>query len=101
VPTRGAGPVGITATHDAVWFMEILAGRLGRVPIDGPIQELALPDRESRPHALIPGQADGVCVSLWGSSRVAHVSDEGEVAELELPPASEPHGLTIGPDNAL
>jgi virginiamycin B lyase len=101
LPTRDAGPVGICATHDAVWFTEILAGQLGRVTPDGPVQELPLPDRESRPHAVIPGQADGVWVTLWGADRVAHVSDQGELAELALPPGSEPHGLVVGADGAL
>jgi virginiamycin B lyase len=100
VPTRGAGPVGITATHDALWFTEILAGRIGRIADEAPIQELEL-DPESRPHAVIAAQADGVWVSLWGSGQIAHISDVGEIATLDLPPGSEPHGLAIGPDGAL
>ena len=101
VPTRGAGPVGIAATHDAVWFTEILAGRIGRIADEAPIQELALDDAESKPHAIIPAQADGVWVSLWGADQIAHISDEGEIATLDLPPGSEPHGMAIGPDQAL
>ena len=68
---------------------------------DGTIQELALPDREAKPHAVIAAQADGVWVSLWGSGAIAHVSDDGEIAELPLPAGSEPHGLAIGPDDVL
>ena len=101
IPTRGAGPVGIAATHDALWFTEILAGQLGRIADEAPIQELALDDPESKPHAMIAAQADGVWVSLWGADQIAHVSDEGEVATLDLPPGSEPHGMAIGPDGAL
>ena len=101
MPTPRSGPVGIAATHDAVWFTEILAGRIGRIPVGGAIEELELPDPESRPHAVIAAQADGVWVSLWASARVAHISDEGEIAELELPAGSEPHGLAIGPDDGL
>jgi virginiamycin B lyase len=93
--------VGIAATHDAVWFTELLAGQIGRIADEAPIQELALPDREARPHAIIAAQADGVWVSLWASARIAHISDDGEIAELALTEASEPHGLAIGPDGAL
>jgi len=32
---------------------------------------------------------------------IAHVSDEGEVATIDLPQGSEPHGMAIGPDDAL
>jgi virginiamycin B lyase len=100
-PTRAAGPVGIAATHDALWFTEILAGRIGRIADEAPIQELALDDPEAKPHAVIPAQADGVWVSLWGADQIAHVSDEGEVATIDLPAGSEPHGMAIGPDEAL
>jgi virginiamycin B lyase len=100
-PTRGAGPVGIAATHDALWFTELIAARIGRIADEAPIQELALEDPGSRPHAVIAAQADGVWVSLWGSNQIAHVSDEGEVATIDLPAGSEPHGLAIGPEDAL
>ena len=62
---------------------------------------MPLDDREAKPHAVIAAQSDGVWVSLWGSDQIAHISDDGELAELPLPPASEPHGLVIGPDDAL
>ena len=97
-PTPRSGPVGIAATHDAVWFTEILAGQLGRIPMDDAIQELPLGD-EAKPHAVIPAQADGVFVSLWGAGEVAHVSFDGEVATI--PAGEEPHGLAIGPDDGL
>ena len=101
VPTRGSGPVGIAATHDALWFTEVLAGRIGRIADEAPIQELALDDPESKPHAIIAAQSDGVWVSLWGADQIAHISDEGEIATLDLPPGSEPHGMAIGSDDAL
>jgi virginiamycin B lyase len=101
LPTRGAGPVGICATHDALWFTELLASRIGRIADEAPIQELALENPEAKPHAVIPAQSDGVWVSLWGADQIAHVSDEGEVATIDLPAGSEPHGMAVGPDGAL
>jgi virginiamycin B lyase len=99
VPTRGAGPVGIAATHDdTVWFAAILADKLGRIPTDDAIQELDLP---GKPHALVAEPTGGVWVSLWGSDQVARVSADGEVVTIDLPAGSEPHGLAIGRDGAL
>ena len=99
--TPNAGPVGIAATHDgAVWFTEILADKLGRIPEGRPIEELPLPEG-SKPHAVIAAQSDGVWVSLWGANAIAHVSGDGEFAQIDLPPESEPHGLAIGPDGSL
>jgi virginiamycin B lyase len=99
LPTAAAGPVGIAKTHDdAIWFTEILAERLGRIPMDEAIQEIDLP---GKPHAVVADPADGVWVSLWGSSQLARVSADGEIVTIDLPPGSEPHGLAIGPEGAL
>ena len=99
LPTAGAGPVGIAATHDdALWFTEILADKLGRIPMDEPIQEMELP---GKPHDVVADPDDGVWVSLWGANQIARVSGDGaEVVTIDLPPGSEPHGLAIGPDGA-
>ena len=84
-PTRGAGPVGIAATHDALWFTEILAGRIGRIADEAPIQELAArePGREAArgdPRAVRRRVGEPV-----GRDQIAHVSDDGEIATLDLP----------------
>ena len=96
LPTAAAGPVGIAATHDdAVWFTEILADKIGRIPMDEAIQEMDLP---GKPHAVVADHDDGVWVSLWGADQIARVSGDGsEVVTIDLPPGSEPHGLAIGP----
>ena len=83
-----------------MWFTEILADKLGRIPEGGPIEELPLPEG-SKPHAVIAAQSDGVWVSLWGANAIAHVSGDGEYAQIDLPPGSEPHGLALGPDGNL
>ena len=59
----------------------------GRIPEDGPIEELPLPEG-SKPHAVIAAQSDGVWVSLWGANAIAHVSGDGEFAQIDLPPGS-------------
>ena len=93
LPTPNAGPSGITATHDdAVWFTEIRAEKLGRIPMGDAIQEIDLP---GKPHAVVADGADGVWVSLCGSDQLARVTGDGEITTFDLPPGSEPHGLAI------
>lgn len=41
LPTPAAGPVGVTATPDAVWFVEIGTSQVGRISPDGRIHEFA------------------------------------------------------------
>src|SRR5256885_359339 len=43
LPTPAAGPVGISAGPDGVWFTELLASRAGRIGVDGSIEEFVLP----------------------------------------------------------
>ena len=74
---------------------------MGRISTDGDIREFALPDRTARPHAVIADPHDGCWFSQWGNSSIARVTADGHVREIAFPAASEPHGLTIGPDDAL
>ena len=73
-----------SATHDdAVWFTEILADKLGRIPMDDAIQEMDLP---GKPHAVVADPDDGVWVSLWGADQIARVSGDGtEIVTIDLP----------------
>jgi virginiamycin B lyase len=86
-----SSPTAITATHDAVWFTA--EGRLGRIPMDDPLQELEL----DNVGLVVPAQADGVWVGVPGA--VAHVAFDGDLAMLPL--GEDPRGLAIGPDEAL
>jgi virginiamycin B lyase len=101
LPTPKAGPVGIAATPDAVWFVEILAGQIGRIDPAGSLREFPLPDRDARPHAIAADPAGGCWFTEWAADRVGHISEAGEFEHLTLPPGSEPHGLTVGADGAV
>jgi virginiamycin B lyase len=100
--TPNAGPVGIATTGDGIAFVEILAGQLGRIGVDGRIVELPLPDRGARPHAVtVDAAGTGCWVSQWGTSSLLHVNAVGEFREVSLPDGSEPHGIALGSDGAL
>jgi virginiamycin B lyase len=91
--------VGIAATHDdAVWFTEIRAGQLGRIPMNDAIQELDLP---GKPHAVVADPDDGVWVSLWEADQIARVTNDGDVVTFDLPAGSEPHGMAIDHEGAV
>jgi virginiamycin B lyase len=101
LPTPDAGPVGIAAAVDTIWFVEIVAGQVGCIGLDGTIREFALRDRAARPHAIVADSAGGCWLSQWGNSSVARVTGDGDLREIALPAGSEPHGLAIGSDGAL
>ncbi|GLZ76689.1 virginiamycin B lyase [Actinorhabdospora filicis] len=101
LPTASAGPVGVTIGPDgAAWFVALLAGIAGRVDADGTVTEIPLPDRGSKPHAIV---SDGTClwISLWGADALAHLTVDGEVTTHPLTAGSEPHGLAVAPDGAI
>jgi virginiamycin B lyase len=85
-----------------MWFVEIGAGQVGRITPDGKLDEFALPDRTSRPHA-IAADADGNCwFTEWGANRIGRITPDGHIHVHDLPsPASEPHGIAQGPDGAM
>jgi virginiamycin B lyase len=68
--------VGISAGRDWVWFVEILAGQVGRIDADGKIEEFLLPDRSAKPSGAV-------------------------VDQVAFGKGTEPHGLTVTPDGNL
>lgn len=107
LPTPDAGPVGITVGDDgAAWFCEILAGAIGRVDRRGSVREFPLPDRASKPHAIVADPAGGGCwFTLWGSDQLGRIALDGVVTEpfVDLAPSGhrEPHGLAVDPDGTV
>jgi virginiamycin B lyase len=101
LPTPDAGPVGIAAGPDAVWFVEIAAGQIVSIDASGHIRELPLPDRNARPHAIVADPGGGFWFTEWAAARVGHIAPNGEIHHVAVPQDSEPHGLAIGPDHAL
>lgn len=86
----------------ALWFVEIAAGQIGKISVDGGITEFPLPDRTAKPHAIAAASTGDCWFTEWGANRIGHITDSGEIAEYSLPsPSSEPHGITLGPDGAL
>jgi virginiamycin B lyase len=63
LPTPDAGPVGIAAIADAIWFVEIAAGQAGHIGPDGEVREIALP-ASSEPHGLTIGPDGALWVAL-------------------------------------
>ncbi|GAA4846548.1 virginiamycin B lyase [Actinomycetospora corticicola] len=93
LPDAGCGPVGIAADGDGLWFVEILAGRVGRLDLDGRLTEHDLPDRGAKPHDVV-AVAGGCVASLWGASGLARVTSDGSVHALDgFEPDDHPHGL--------
>ena len=94
--------MGITNDGSALWFVEIAAGQIGRISTDGEIEEIPLPDRTAKPHAIAAASAGDCWLTEWGANRIGHITVTGEIVEYDLPsPSSEPHGITVGPDSAL
>ena len=102
LPTPGAGPVGISAGPNGVWFTELLAGQVGLVEQDGTLREHPLPDRESKPHAVAATPDGGCWVTLWGSGSLVKLDPSGSLTHrVELGASSEPHGLALDDDGSV
>lgn len=53
LPTRNAGPVGITLGNDGnVWFTESNASKIGRITINGAITEFSTPTKDAGPYGI-------------------------------------------------
>lgn len=85
LPTERAGPVGISAGRDWLWFVEILAGQVGRIAGDGKIEQFPLPDRSAKPHAVVATPDGGCWVTLSATGEAIHSVEGGcRAAEAAL-----------------
>lgn len=94
LPSPASAPVGVAAAGDAVWYADIGAGQVGLVDATGVRKHIDLPDPQCRPHAVAADPDGGCWVTEWAATRLARVTDGGDVTEYDLPGA-EPHGLLV------
>ena len=76
-------------------------GRIGRIDRHGDIVELPVPGTSPKPHAVAADGRGGCWFTAWGTDQVGHVDPAGTVEMYDLPPGSEPHGLTVGRDGVV
>lgn len=51
------GPVGICkGGDDAIWFVEIMGNKIGRITASGNFTEYSLPTQDAKPHAIVSGK---------------------------------------------
>ncbi|MFE1361578.1 Vgb family protein [Streptomyces harbinensis] len=100
----GTAPYGITAGPDgALWWVEIAAGRVGRITTGGEISGFPLPDPAARPHVIAADPTgDGCWFTEWGAGSIGHVAPDGTFRHARLPaPGAEPHGLAVTADGTV
>ena len=120
VPTADSGPYRITVGPDkALWFTEILAGKIGRITTDGKITEYAIPTAKSGPRGITTGPDGALWFTEGEARKIGRISpDGGEISEIAVPvspdelrpqsygllpsdPAGYLQGIVLGPDGNL
>jgi streptogramin lyase len=107
-PTSGSGPLLIASGPDgAVWFTEISAGKIGRIPVTATngssIQEFSVPTAGSNPFGITAGP-DG---NVWFTELVGNnigripVSATSGSQITEIPTRGNPTYIVAGPDGNL
>jgi virginiamycin B lyase len=90
--------------HDgAMWFLQLSAGRVGRLTSAATASFVQLPSGpRSYPTAIATGPDGALWITEAGTNRVARVTTSGAVSEFRIPSAdSEPRAIVKGPDNAM
>lgn len=106
VPTPLSGPSGITVGPDGnLWFVETVAGKVGRITTSGVITEFPLPAPRRGPSFIAAGP-DG---NLWCNGGdpdtyrafLEKVTPAGVVTEYDVTGLGYPSAITAGPDGNL
>lgn len=109
--TPGSRPVGIaTGADGALWFTEFAGDRIGRVTTAGTVTEYPL-SPDAQPVAITAGPDGALWFTETGGSRIARIGRidpaTDKITEFPAYPAgslgtaTDPQGITVGPDGAL
>lgn len=88
--------MGITKGNDgALWFVEIIGNKVGRITTSGIITEYEIPTLNSRPHAITAGVGNELWFTEWGSNKIGRIKDNKIIEEYPIKtPNAEPHGIS-------
>src|SRR5712671_3088073 len=95
VPTANSQPAGITAGPDgALWFIELLANKIGRITTAGVITEFTIPTANSGASIITTGPDGALWFTERSANKIGRITTAGVVTnEFPIPTAnSEPRG---------
>jgi virginiamycin B lyase len=102
-PKSHAGDI-IVGADGKLWFMLGGPDAIGRISLEGVIDEFHVPTPDSLTDlsALVLAPDDAVWFLEGAASQVGRITPDGEITEFPLPTSlSGPSGITVGPDGAL
>ena len=103
----GSAPNGIVAGSDgAMWFSDTGANAIGRITLDGSVQDFPLPAGLIAPSDVLRARDGNVWFAYIDQTTniasIAKITPSGSVTAYPNPqPELEIDGLTVGPDGAL
>ncbi len=96
LPTRDGKPYGIVAASNGdVWFTEIKAGNIGRLPRGGVIIEYPLPNPKSAPANIVEGPDHALWFTEVAADKIGRITDSGTISEYALPSGSAPYAIAF------
>ncbi len=103
IPTAGAVPQDLVVGSDgALWFVETLGNKVGRITTNGTITEYPVPTASSQPHTIAAGPDDAIWFTELNARKIGRITTSGAVTEFILPAStSRPVNITTGPDGNL
>jgi virginiamycin B lyase len=103
IPTARSLPYALTVGPDgALWFVEGMANKVGRLTTTGAFTEYPIPASMGRPQSITAGSDGAFWFTERASNRIGRVTTDGEFKDYPLPVEKAfPQKITAGPDGAL
>src|SRR5215475_11031604 len=82
----------------AMWFVEALANKIGRITAAGEITEYTPPNA---PQAIVAGPDEALWFTEPSVRQIGRITTRGVISEFALPCCGSPSHIAAGPDGAL
>jgi virginiamycin B lyase len=100
--STGAGPLDIIdGPGGTLWFIELVANKIGETTTKGEFKEFTVPTRDSNVRGITTGPDNAIWFTEFIGGKIGRIAPDGRITEYGLGPCKYPGKIAAGSGNIL